>query len=169
MENVGAKVREFPRFVVGNRVQALGPLHAARIGAEYAIDVGPDGDISRLRERTENCGGVIGTVTFERRRHALRRPRDETSHHDHGALLHMLVVPLIQVRVGQAVVDVHAAVLGVCDDENVSRVDPDRLAPLAANRRRAQARRPELAVSDDEIPERIGRATGDVNSLKHRS
>ena len=81
----------------------------------------------------------------------------------------MLVVPLIQVRVGQAVVDVHAAVLGVCDDENVSRVDPDRLAPLAANRRRAQARRPELSVSDDEIPERIGRATGDVNSLKHRS
>lgn len=66
-----------------------------RIGVEYVIDVGLDGDIFCLCECIENCGGVIGIVMFECCWYVFRRFRDEISYYDYGVFLYMFVVLFI--------------------------------------------------------------------------
>ena len=78
------------------------------------------------------------------------------------------VEKFVEVSVGSLVVDVHAAVLGVGDDEDIARVDPLRVESLAADHRRAQARGPQLSVPDDKIGECLGGCTRDGHGTEHR-
>ena len=47
MDDLGAEVRQLHRLVVGQRVDDLRVGHAARIGRQHAVDVGPDVDLAR--------------------------------------------------------------------------------------------------------------------------
>ena len=49
MNHLGAEVRELHRLVIGERVDHRRVGHAARIGAEHAVDVGPDVNLARRR------------------------------------------------------------------------------------------------------------------------
>ena len=78
------------------------------------------------------------------------------------------VEKFVEVRVGSLVVDVHAAVLGVGDDEDVARVDPLRVEALAADHRGAQPRGPQLSVPDDKVRECLRGCTRDGHGAEHR-
>ena len=78
------------------------------------------------------------------------------------------VEKFVEVRVGSLVVDVHAAVLGVGDDEDIARVDPLRVESLASDHRGAQPRGPQLSVPDDEVRECLRGCTRDGHGAEHR-
>eukprot|EP00982_Pelagococcus_subviridis_P011991 31135-Pelagococcus_subviridis.AAC.22 len=165
VQHVRAKVRQLPRFVVRERVEADGFFDFPRIRRVHAVDVRPDRDLRRDEHRAEDGRGVIASVPLQRRRDAVGRARDEPGG-DENPPRALLAVPavvenLIQVRVRPFVIDVHAAIFRVGDDQNVPRVDPLRVVALASNRRRAQPRGPELPVPDDEIGEGLRRRPGD--------
>ncbi len=49
MDHLGAEIRQLHRLVVRQRVDDGGVGHAARIGAQHAVHVGPDVDLARRR------------------------------------------------------------------------------------------------------------------------
>ena len=55
----------------------------AGVGAEDAVDVGPDGDVTGAEERAHDCGGVVAAIAFERRHLSLRVLCDEARRHYH--------------------------------------------------------------------------------------
>ncbi len=77
MDDLGAEVRELHRLVVGERVDHRGIGHAARIGRQHAVDVGPDVDLAGREQRAEDRGGEVAAVAAERGRHAAPVDGDE--------------------------------------------------------------------------------------------
>ncbi len=77
MDHLGAEVRQLHRFVIRERVDDLGIGHEARIGAEHAIDVGPDVNLFGVEQRAEDRAGEVAAVTAERRLQAVRIAGDE--------------------------------------------------------------------------------------------
>ena len=77
MDHLGAEVRQLHRFLVGERVDDRRVGNQARIGAEHAIDVGPDVDLVGVEQAADDRGGEVAAVAAERRLKAGRIARDE--------------------------------------------------------------------------------------------
>ncbi len=84
VDDLGAEVREFHRLVVRELVDDLRFRHEARIGAQHAVDVGPDDDLRGVEQRAEDRGREVAAVAAERRLQALDVGRDEAGD-DQGA------------------------------------------------------------------------------------
>ncbi len=70
MDHLGAEVRQLHRLVVRQRVDDLWLRHAARIGRQHAVDVGPDVDLAGIEQRAEDRGGEVAAVAAQRGLHA---------------------------------------------------------------------------------------------------
>ena len=70
VDDLGAEVRELHGFVVRQRIDDLGIGHAARIGRQHAVDVGPDVDLAGVEQRAEDRTREVAAVAPERRLHA---------------------------------------------------------------------------------------------------
>ena len=70
MNDLGAEVRQLHGLVVRQRVDDLGIRHAARIGRQHAVDVGPDVDLGGVEQRAEDRTGEVAPVASKRRLHA---------------------------------------------------------------------------------------------------
>ena len=96
MDDLGPEVRQLHRFVVRERVDDLGIGHAARIGRQHAIDVGPDMNLRGIEQRTEDRGREIAAVAPERGLHAARIGGNEAG--DHQRLRRIAADQLIELR-----------------------------------------------------------------------
>ena len=67
MNHLRAEVRELHGFVVRQRIDDLGVGHEPRIGAQHAVDVGPDVNLLRIEQRAEDRAGEVAAVAAERR------------------------------------------------------------------------------------------------------
>ncbi len=84
VKHLGAEVRQLHRLAVRERVDDRGVRHATRVGRQHAIDVGPDVDLGRAQQRSEDGGGEIAAIASEGRLHAALVGGDEPGD-DQGA------------------------------------------------------------------------------------
>ena len=84
MDDLGAEVRQLHRFVVGQRIDDLGVGHAARIGRQHAVDVGPDMNLRGIQQRAEDRGREVAAIAAERGLHTARIGGDETGDDQRG-------------------------------------------------------------------------------------
>ena len=76
MNHLGAEIREFHRFVVGQLIDHFGIRHEPRIRGEHAVDIGPNMDFRRLQQGAENRPGIIAAVAPQSRVDPTRRGRN---------------------------------------------------------------------------------------------
>ena len=84
MDHLGAEVRQLHGLVVRQRVDHLRVRHAARIGRQHAVDVGPDVNLGGIQQRAEDRGGEVAAVAPERGLHAARIGGDEAGDDEAG-------------------------------------------------------------------------------------
>ena len=71
MNHLGAEVRELHRLLVRERVDDRRVGNEARIGAQHAVDVGPDVDLVGVEQVADDRRGEIAAVASERRLEAV--------------------------------------------------------------------------------------------------
>mgnify|MGYP000311338260 CR=1 FL=1 len=77
MYDLGAKIRQLHRLVVGHLVDHPGLRNAVWISAHDAIDVGPDAQLGCVGERGEYRGGIIAAVAAQRGLQSILVGRDK--------------------------------------------------------------------------------------------
>jgi hypothetical protein len=80
VQDLRAKGRQLARLFVGHLRQHERRRDRFGIGAEHAVDVGPDLDYRRAERRGHDSGRVVGSVSADGRRAAVRGAADESSH-----------------------------------------------------------------------------------------
>jgi len=83
VKDLGAEVRQLHRLFVGHLRQHEGGRHDAGIGAEHAVDVGPDLDRRRAERGPDDRGAIVGAVAADGRRLAVGGGADEAGDDRH--------------------------------------------------------------------------------------
>ena len=152
MDDLGAEVRELHGLVVRQRVDDLGVGHAARIGRQHAVDVGPDVDLA-ARRAARRRSSPRSRCRCGRAWSARRGGREAMKPV-------MISVPLKSAahqrrELGARFVPLHGrAQRTPLDDHGLARVDPLHVARAFAARREEFAEQlggPDLAVAGDQV------------------
>ena len=85
VQHLGAEVRQLHRLFVGHLRQHERRRHDPRIGAQDAVDVGPDFDHRRADRGADDRRAVVGSVAADRRRLAVLGGADEAGDDRHDA------------------------------------------------------------------------------------
>ena len=155
MDHLGAEVGQLHRLVVRQRVDYRRVGHAPGIGAEHAVDVGPDVNLGGVEHVAEDRRREVRAVASERRLHALRRAGDEAGHDERGgrAIRHQRRGALARHR------PLHGrAERTPLHRDDVARVEPPHRAAPAAGAQAAgeHARGPQLAVAGHDVAGFLG-------------
>jgi hypothetical protein len=152
VDDLRAKVREFHRLVVRERVDHLRLRHEARVGAQHAVHVGPDHDLERIEQRAEDRRRVVAAVATQRRLQALRVGRDEAGHHQRADEFRRHQRGRLRPGLIPAHARPHRAPL---HQQRLAGVEPLHVSRrTAAQQALEQARRPDFAIAGDEVTHR---------------
>ena len=167
MDHLCAEVSQLHRLVVRERVDDGRIGHAARIGAEHAIDVGPDHNLLGVEQVAEDRRGEVAAVPSEGRLQAFGRPRDEAGDHERRVDLARNHLQGVGARVFPA--DAWPERTPV-DAHDVTCVDPDDASGPAAARGEIAAektRRPDLAKARHQVAYRGRGGARQVDGMKN--
>jgi hypothetical protein len=177
VQHARPKVGQLPRFQVGQGREADGVGHFARVGGEDAVDIGPNGNLGRARQRAHDGGGIVGPVAFQGGGGAVQGAGDKAGHNDDardavaggGAtpVGRARARPRVQRRFRRLVLDVHRRAVGRGgDDHDFARVERRGVDAARAEDGSEEARAPELAVAHDVVGKGAGREAGDGDGLE---
>src|SRR6266403_911321 len=100
MQNLGAEVGEFGRFVKADDLDAPGLGSNARVGGHHAVDVGPDFNAFGIEARAQNSRGKIRPSASDGSSDAGAIRTNETAHHGNLAAFNQRLYFLAQALVG---------------------------------------------------------------------
>ena len=164
MNHLGAEVGELHRLVVGQRIDHRGVGHAARVGRQHPVDIGPDVDLRRSQQRAEDRRGKIAAVAPERGLHAAAVGGDEAGDDERAG----------EIRRHQRLEGWRATLptgfpARAAPTRRSPRVARPPTAPAPARRARARRRsaeqpgRPDLAVAGDQVADVAGGASASAS------
>ena len=142
MQHFRTEISEFAGLRIRHRRQTHRVGHQARIGAQHAVDVGPDGQVFRVEQHREDGAGIIAAVAAQRGAASLAVARDKAGHH-HVAL-GMLRAPCGEMFAGARPVDGDAQ-LARMRYQHLPRIQSRPARIFAAQRSLQQTRRPHFA------------------------
>ena len=87
MQNLGAKVRQFRCFAIGDFGDRGRARHQAGIGCHQAVHIRPDGHLVGVESSTQDRRRIIRASASERCEHTLRGSANEAGHHGNDSLL----------------------------------------------------------------------------------
>jgi hypothetical protein len=158
VDDLGAEVRQLHGLVVGQRIDDLRVGHAARIGRQHAVDVGPDVDLRGIEQRAEDRAGEVAAVAAERGLHAAAVGGDEAGDDQRAGETGGTSAAAARATRPTA----RRAERTPLDDDDLARVDPAHLAAAAGAllvELAEQARRPDLAEAGDQVDDVARRRT----------
>ena len=164
MNDFRAEVGQFAGLVVAHRGECYCLGFDARIGAEHAVDIGPDMQFLRFVQCGKNRTRIIAAVASEHGVAAFGIARDIAG--DDHARLHMLCAPRGELRIRCIPVDGDAEFL-VAHDEHVACIEQGVIRTLRVQQRVQQVRRPDLSIAADRLGHAMPGAAQHGDRIEH--
>mmetsp|Transcript_16061 Transcript_16061/g.46004 ORF Transcript_16061/g.46004 Transcript_16061/m.46004 type:complete len:364 (+) Transcript_16061:1175-2266(+) len=167
VQHLRTKIRQLPRLVICELLEAHGVFDHPRVGRVDAVHVRPDGDSPAPEQSAHDGGRVIRAIPLECCDHTFRRPGDEAGADD-DVRGPVLVAPRIQLGVGRVVMNVHRlAIRCRRHNDHLPSVHEPSVHPQLAAARRGQPRAPELPVPHDVVLVGVHAHARDAERLQH--